>query len=118
MESILVTIKEMLGPSAEYEEFDPQIITHINSVFMILTQMGVGPAKGFTIEDDTATWIDFIGEDTLLFEAVKSYVYMKVRLIFDPPTASAHMEAIKRNIDELEWRLSNAAETKEVSQNE
>lgn len=82
---------------------------HINSVFMVLTQLGVGPAEGFAIEDETSVWTDFIPEGVKL-EAVKSYMFLKVKLIFDPPLSSAVMESYKRQIDEFEWRLNVAAE--------
>lgn len=112
MESILTSIKKLLGIAEEYEHFDPDIIMHINSVFMILRQMGVGPEEGFVIEDDTSTWIDFVGDKTTI-EAVKSYIYLKVRLLFDPPLAGSVTESINRMISELEWRLNVAAETPE-----
>lgn len=110
MESILTSIKKLLGITKEYEHFDPDIIMHINSVFMILNQLGVGPEEGFRIEDEYATWDEFIPLDDLRFEAVKSYVHLKVRLLFDPPMSSAVMEAMNRMISELEWRLNFAAE--------
>jgi hypothetical protein len=109
MESILTSIKKLLGIAEEYNHFDPDIIMHINSVFMILTQMGVGPEEGFVIEDDTTTWIDFIGDKTTI-EAVKSYIYLKVKLLFDPPLASSVSEAMNRMISELEWRLNAASD--------
>lgn len=107
--SILATIKKMIGPTTEYEYFDQEIIDHINSALMVLTQLGVGPPGGFHIEDDTATWNDFI-DDMSLFYGVKTYIYQKVRLIFDPPTNSAHIAAIEKSIAEFEWRLNHAAE--------
>lgn len=110
MESILTSIKKLLGITEEYTHFDADIIMHINSVLAILTQMGVGPAEGFSIADDEAYWEDFISDKTY-FEPVKTYVYLKVRLIFDPPTSSAVMESMKQTIAELEWRLYAAAET-------
>jgi hypothetical protein len=113
MGSILTTIKKLLGIAEEYEHFDPDIIMHINSVFMILTQLGVGPAEGFSIEDEQAVWTDFVS-DTTKYEAVKSYVYLKVKLLFDPPLSSAVMESINRMIGELEWRLNVAAESTET----
>lgn len=121
MDSILTSIKKMLGIAEEYTPFDIDIILHINSVFMILNQLGVGPSAGFRIEDDSATWSDFT-EDKLDVEAVKSYIYLKVRLLFDPPSSSAAMESINRLISELEWRLNMAAELnkttgEEVAQN-
>ena len=121
MDSILISIKKMLGIAEEYTPFDIDIILHINSVFMILNQLGIGPSSGFRIEDDSATWSDFT-EDKLDVEAVKSYIYLKVRLLFDPPSSSAAMESINRLISELEWRLNVAAELnktngEEVTQN-
>lgn len=105
MESILTSTKKMLGIAEEYEHFDPDIIMHINTVFMILTQLGVGPEKGFYIEDSTATWADFLGDPTKL-QMVKSYMCLKVRLLFDPPSSSTHMNAITQAVNEFEWRLN------------
>lgn len=116
MESILTSIKKLLGITEEYEHFDGDLIVHINSVFMILNQIGVGPSEGFYIKDKTATWSEFISEGSKM-EAVKSYVYLKVRLLFDPPSSSALMESINRSINELEWRLSVAVDSKEENQN-
>ena len=112
MESILTSIKKLLGIAEEYDQFDPDIIMHINSVFMILTQLGVGPAEGFSIEDDTAVWTDFI-QDVKKLESVKTYIYLKVKLAFDPPLSSAVIESMNRLINELEWRLNVAAESTE-----
>lgn len=109
MESILTSIKKLLGIAEEDTNFDQDLIMHINSVFMILTQLGVGPSKGFSIKDENDVWSDFIPEQSSL-EAVKTYVYMKVRLMFDPPLSSAVADAINRNISELEWRLNVGAE--------
>ena len=112
MESILISIKKLLGITEEYDQFDPDIIMHINSVFMILTQLGIGPAEGFSIEDDTSIWSDFI-KDANKIEAVKSYVYLKVKLLFDPPLSSAVIDSTNRLINELEWRLNVIAESTE-----
>ena len=109
MDSILVSIKKLLGIAADYTHFDPDIIMHINSAFSVLTQLGVGPPEGFRIDDDAKTWNDFIS-DTIRLDAVKSYVYLKVSLMFDPPTSSAILSARERQISELEWRLNVAAE--------
>lgn len=119
MESILTSIKKLLGITEDYEHFDSDIIMHINSVFMILNQLGIGPANGFSISDKFATWTDFLPEDNENFEAVKTYIHLKVKLIFDPPMSSVVMEAMKQMISELEWRLNVEAEHngKEVSQN-
>lgn len=115
MDSILTSIKKLLGVADEYTHFDPDIVMHINSVLMILTQLGVGPSEGFIIEDETAVWGDFIPEaNPVKLEAVKSYIYLKVRLLFDPPLSSAVLGSIDRQISELEWRLNVAAESSEV----
>ena len=109
MESILTSIKKLLGITEEYDAFDQDIVMHINSVFMILTQIGVGPSEGFTIEDDTATWSEFVSDPTK-WEMLKSYVYLRVKLLFDPPLSSAVMESMNKQISEFEWRLLVAAE--------
>ena len=109
MESILTSIKKLLGIDEEYTQFDSDIIMHINSVFLNLTQLGVGPSEGFQIEDDSDTWEDFIGDSNQL-QAVKSYVYLKVKLVFDPPLSSSVIESMNRMITELEWRLNVAVE--------
>lgn len=110
-ESILNSIKKMLGPTEEYTHFDPDIIIHINSVFMILNQIGVGPDKAYSISDDKATWSDFMPEEELL-HSVKSYIYLKVKMLFDPPSSSSIMQSMNEQIKELEWRLNVAAESK------
>ena len=109
MDSILTSIKKLLGIDEEYTQFDNDIIMHINTVFLNLTQLGVGPEEGFLIEDDAATWDDFIGDSNQL-QAVKTYVYLKVKLLFDPPLSSSVIESIKRIISELEWRLNVAVD--------
>lgn len=105
MDSILTSIKKLLGITEEYENFDQDIIIHINSAFMILNQLGVGPKSGFSISDKSSTWNEFIPESSNL-EAVKTYVHLKVKLMFDPPLSSTVIEAIKSQINELEWRLN------------
>lgn len=110
IESILISIKKLLGMAEDYDHFDQDIIMHINSVLMTLTQIGVGPAEGFSITGDSATWDDFVSEESKL-EAVKTYIYLKVRLVFDPPQHSAHIAAMEKLAAEYEWRLNTAAET-------
>ena len=107
--SILTSIKKMLGVAEDYTEFDEDIITHINSVFLNLTQLGVGPEEGFMIEDDTSVWEDFI-DDSIRLQAVKTYMYLKVKLLFDPPLSSSVTESFTRMIAELEWRLNVAVD--------
>lgn len=110
MESILISIKKLLGIAEEYTQFDADIIMHINSVFTTLTQIGVGPSEGFYIEDETAEWTDFVSDLTKL-QAVKTYTYLKVRLVFDPSSlGSATLAAYERQIQEFEWRLNVAAD--------
>lgn len=108
-ESILTSIKQMLGPSAEQTHFDPDIIMHINSAMLDLTQIGIGPWEGFTIDSDEAVWSDFIS-DRKDYEAVKTYVYLNVKLVFDPPASSTIVEAYQRQADKILWRLQRAAE--------
>lgn len=107
--SILTSIKKLLGVAEDYTEFDEDIMTHINSVFLNLTQLGVGPEEGFMIEDNAAEWEDFINNSVQL-QAVKTYVYLKVKLLFDPPLSSSVTESINRMIAELEWRLNAAVD--------
>lgn len=105
MDSILTSIKKLLGITEEYEHFDPDIIMHINSAFSVLTQLGVGPKQGFRIEDESTEWSEFLN-DNLRLEFVKTYVHLKVKLVFDPPLSSAVLESINRQISELEWRIN------------
>lgn len=105
-DSILGTIKRMLGYDAETDTpFDTEIIQHINSAFSVLTQLGLGPSSGFSISDAEAVWSDIIPEGMNL-EMVKQYVYLKVRVIWDPPASSAALEAMKAEISQDEFRIS------------
>lgn len=110
MESILISLRKLLIADPEDDAFDTDLIIHINSAFVVLRQLGVGPSEGFLIEDDSATWIDFVQDNTKL-EAIKTYIYFKVKLMFDPPSSSAAIESINRQINELEWRLNVTGET-------
>lgn len=110
MESILTSIKKLLGITEEYEHFDSDLIMHINSVFMILNQLGVGPSTGFFIKGGDEVWTDFIPENPQL-ELVKSYMHLKVKLLFDPPLGSAVIEVMNRQISEFEWRLNVAVDS-------
>lgn len=105
--SILTSTKKILGIDASYTAFDPDITTHINTAFSTLTQLGVGPAAGFMIEDDSSVWDDFlVFADDLEYNAIKTYVYLRVRLLFDPPTTSFAIAAFDDQRKELEWRLN------------
>lgn len=110
MDSILTSVKKILGITEDYEQFDLDIIIHINTVFMILHQLGVGPDEPFSITDKESKWSDFIGEATNI-EAVKTYMFMKVKILFDPPQSSAVAEASNNIVSELEWRLNVAADS-------
>lgn len=103
-DSILKTIKEILGVSDDYDVFDLTIIIHINSVFSILSQLGVGPAESFYIEDESTTWDEFFSESDL--NLIRSYVYLKVKMLFDPPTTSFLLDAMNKQISEFESRIS------------
>jgi hypothetical protein len=107
-ESILQSIKKLLGIDASYTEFDQDIIMHINSVFMILRQMGVGPDSGYKIDSASNQWSEFTNDD-LFIESVKTYIYLKVRMYFDPPQNTSLISAIQSQISELEWRLNVAS---------
>ena len=109
MDSILNSIKKLLGPTEDYTHFDPDITLHINSAFAILHQLGIGPKEGFTISDASTTWNQYLQDEKML-EYVKTYIYLKVRLAFDPPATSAGMESIKEMIKEYEWRLTVTAD--------
>ena len=111
MESILTSIKKLLGITEECKDFDDDIIIHINSEFIILNQIGVGPTEVFSIEDDGSVWEDFI-QPTDNLQSVKTFIYLKVKLLFDPPLSGAVMESTNKLINELEWRLNVEAESK------
>lgn len=113
-DSILDSIKQPLGASPDDTTFDPDIIIHINGVFMTLAQLGVGPDVGFYISDNTALWGSFVS-DKFITEAIKSYMYIRVRLIFDPPASSVMVAALEKSADQYEWRIVRWAEShKEV----
>lgn len=103
--SILDDVKQMLGIEIDDPSFDREIVLHINSVFLILNQLGVGPPDGYRIFDRSQNWNDFVSTRVDV-EALKSYVYLKVRLLFDPPTSSFVLESINKMASEFEWRLN------------
>jgi hypothetical protein len=104
-DSILTSTKQALGLAEDYTAFDPDIIMHINSVFSTLNQLGIGPDLGFMIEDKEAFWATFLGSDPRL-NNVKTYVYLRVRMLFDPPQTGFHTTAMQEQIKELEWRIN------------
>ncbi len=102
--SILTSIKKLLGLDEDYEVFDIDIIIHINSAFMKLNQLGVGPIDGFSISDKSSVWSDFTNIKDI--EGIKTFVYLSVRLVWDPPQAGYLIEAINKQLDELAWRIN------------
>ena len=104
MDSILQTTKKLLGIDAEYTHFDTDVIVHINTALFSLRQLGVGPEEGYVVRDQEDTWTMFVGADSDL-EAIKSYIYLRVRLLFDPPNVSHARDAFDKHRQELEWRL-------------
>lgn len=116
-QSILTSIKKLLGITEESTDFDTDIIIFINSVFPILLQLGVGPEEGFKIEDSKTTWLDYLGEkDLLKYAPVKTFIYLKVKLVFDPPLSSFIAESYNRTLSELEWRLNVMADPIDVKE--
>jgi hypothetical protein len=109
-DSILDGTKKALNLAPDYTPFDQDIIMHINSVFSTLNQLGVGPELGFMIEDNEALWSDFLGGD-LRLNNIKTYVYLRVRMLFDPPTIGYLVDAMKEQTKELEWRINAQRES-------
>ena len=108
-ESILTSIKKLLGPEEDDTNFDTDIIMHINTALMRLNQLGVGPSTGYSITSKEQVWSDFLGDRKDL-EGVKTYVYLKTRLVFDPPQSGFLVDSIKEQIKELESTLNIQAE--------
>lgn len=106
-DSILISVKKLLGLDPDYKAFDPDIIMHINSVFFIMAQMGIGPQ--FMIYDEGDSWSSYLEGRTDL-EAIKTYIGARVRQMFDPPTTGAVKEALDNTVKELEWRLFSATD--------
>lgn len=111
MDSILTSTKKLLGIVETDTHFDEDIIMHINTAMVSLNQIGVGPTTGFSIEDDTEVWDDLLEDRSDDLQSVKSYIYLKVRLLFDPPANSFIVESMNRQIAEIEWRLNVQVET-------
>lgn len=109
-DSIMLTVKKMLGIAEEYHAFDLDLIIDINSVFLTLNQLGVGPEIPYQINGEEETWADFLGDSLTNFPGVETYVYLKTRLLFDPPTNSFLVDAMQKQCDEFEWRLNVQAE--------
>lgn len=108
-DSILNTIKKLFGPEATYDAFDTDLIIHINTYLRVLNQLGVG-VQNFRITGADEIWEDFLGENEALLDEVKTYLYLRVKTVFDPPSSSIVMNAIKEQVDELTWRLRVSGE--------
>lgn len=112
-ESILSTIKKLLGVTDDYDYFDQDLLIHINSALMSLSQIGVRPSQDFYTLDKDTTWSEYLGYDyqeNIDFGSIKSYIYLKVKLLFDPPQNSFTIEAINKMITEMEWRINIVSE--------
>lgn len=114
--SILQSIKKLLGIPADYTHFDEDIITQINVAFAVLNELGVGPQNGYTISGNTEIWDSFVANITVQ-SMCKSFVYLKVKLAFDPPTLSSVLTSMENQLSEITWRLNNEYETQEVEEN-
>lgn len=104
-DSILTTTKKALGLAADYDAFDPEIVMFINTVFSRLDDLGVGPEGGYAIEDENDLWSTYLNDDPIL-NRIQSYMYLRVKMLFDPPTTSFLMNAIDAQIDKMEWLIN------------
>lgn len=111
MDSILNNVKKLLGIDSEDDSFDVDVMTMINSTIPSLAQMGIGPSNGYMVTSADDKWTDWITTNTINLQGVKTYLYLKIKLIFDPPTNSTVVEAFNKNLNELEWRMMLAVET-------
>lgn len=107
-DSVLDSVKLNLGIPIEYNHFDQQILLHLNSVLAVLPQLGIGSQEGFFVQDSSFTWGEILGDmaKPYLYMYVKTYVCLRVRLLFDPPTSSGAIDAIERQLREFEWRIT------------
>lgn len=113
-QSIFRTIKSLLGPDADYDVFDHDILIFINGAIATLTQLGIGPSEGFRVTGEDEVWSDFLGEYNDL-DSVKTYIYLKVKLVFDPPSNSSVLNAYNESCKELEWRLNVAVDPSRIT---
>lgn len=105
-QSILKSTKKILGIALDDDSFDVDVITHINAAFSTLNDIGVGFESGFAIEDETPVWTDFLADELVMLSKVKSVIYLRVRLLFDPPTSGFMLTAMQEQLKEAEWRLN------------
>lgn len=111
-DSILIEIKKLLGISEDDASYDTDVMIHINTVFMTLNQLGIGPETCFSIYDKNTTWSEFNENNLDFYNPVKTYVYLKVKLVFDPPTNATLLQTMKDEIKELEYRLKEQSENR------
>jgi hypothetical protein len=109
-QSILKSVKKVLGLAEDYDAFDQDVLMHINTTLSTLNQLGVGPSTGLFVDDGTATWNDLFNGDNR-YNLIRTYVYLKVRALFDPPTVASMATALDANAKELEWRISAIRES-------
>lgn len=110
MDSILLSIKKLLGIDSSYTVFDSDIILHINTAFAILNQLGIGPNEGYMIDSEHQYWDEYMSDISL--NMVKSFIFLNVRLNFDPPSSTALLESMKNTLNELTWRLELEGQNK------
>ena len=108
-DSILMTIRKLVCGNPYADHFDTDLLVHINACFSILNQLGVGPENGFVVTDETQSWSSYIADNYIL-NMVKTYVTLKVKKVFDPPLTSSVLEAMDKEISQLEWRLNVAVD--------
>ena len=108
-DSILMTIRKLVCGNPYADHFDTDLLVHINACFSVLNQLGVGPENGFVVTDETQSWSSYIADNYIL-NMVKTYVTLKVKKIFDPPLTSSVLEAMDKEISQLEWRLNVAVD--------
>lgn len=116
MDNILASVKKIIGVAPNHNTFDDDLMLHINTIFTVLTQLGIGPSDGFILSDKNQTWSEFISPEFKEFNSVKTYMGLRVKLLFDPPLSSVVTDAVNRSISELEWRLIVAAETEKTTE--
>ena len=114
-DNVLDTTKLLLGVETDDDSYDVELITHINSIFFVLQQLGVGPVAGFEIKDNTTPWSEFIGED--MVNGVRSYMGMRVKLLFDTPATGPLTTALENQVAQMEWRLNMQMEVKKNAGN-
>lgn len=107
--SILFSIRKLLGGMSDDPAFETDLLIHINALLAVLTQLGVGPAEGMSIADGSTAWRDLLGDDPK-WQIVQTWMYLRTKMIFDPPTIGTVADSMKKQADEYEWRISILAD--------